>query len=495
MNKFCTYLILLLTVIFTACNTSEVQITKHPENIVKIDLDSIQNLGKLKVLMEYSPTSYFIYKGNPMGFEYELLSKYAQHIGVKLEVIPLINNDSVLTDINKGVADIAAANLAITEERLTKSQFTAPVFITQQVLIQRKPENWRKLKKKELQKLLIQSPLDLIDKTVTISKESSFYSRIKSLSNEIGGTININTVSGEFSTEELIEKVATQEIKYTVADKNVAKVSQWQYPNIDASLGISLDQRIAWATRKNSVQLTNSINEWLVAYKKTKRFKILYNKYFKNRKGFNQRINHNSYTLNSGEISPFDKTLQQQAPKIGWDWELLAAMIYQESHFNNAARGWGGSFGLMQFMPVTGAKFGVDTNSTAQENIAAGVNYLKYLDNYWEPIIVDTTQRIRFILASYNVGPGHLLDARRLAEKYNKDPFIWDDNVDFFLLNKSKPKYYKDEVVRHGYCKGFITYDYVNEIINRYEHYKNITQNQQQSSKKDIIISNNLAKR
>jgi len=152
-------------------------------------------------------------------------------------------------------------------------------------------------------------------------------------------------------------------------------------------------------------------------------------------------------------------------------------MIYQESHFNNSARGWGGSFGLMQFMPKTGAKYGVDSSSSAHSNIVAGVNYLKYLDKYWTPIISDSSERVRFVLASYNVGPGHVLDARRLAEKYEKDPFIWDDNVDYFLLNKSKAKYYKDEVVRNGYCKGYITYDYVNEIIIRYEHYKNMMKN------------------
>ncbi|NQX97636.1 MAG: transporter substrate-binding domain-containing protein [Flavobacteriales bacterium] len=479
MNKFYTYLILSLSVIFTACNTSEVQQSNHQKNIVYKDLDSIKTIGTLKALLEYSPTSYFIYKGNPMGFEYELLKKYAKHIDVELEIIPIKNMDSIFVNLNNGLGDIIAANLAITEERLIETQFTHPVLITQQVLIQRKPEGWRKLRKADLKKQLLQSPLDLVDKTVTISKESSFYSRIKSLSNEIGGKIHINTVSGEISMEELIEKVATQEIEYTIADKNLAIVSQWQYSNIDANLTISLDQKIAWSTRKNSQKLTHSINEWLIEFQKTKKFKILYNKYFKNQKGFNQRIKHEYYTLTSGEISPFDEILQQQAKKINWDWELLAAMIYQESHFNNSARGWGNSFGLMQFMPKTGAQYGVDTNSTAQENIIAGVNYIKYLNKYWEPIIPDTTQRIRFVLASYNVGPGHLLDARRLAEKYGKDAFIWDNNVDFFLLNKSKAKYYKDEVVRHGYCKGFITYNYVNEIITRYEHYKNMSQLQQ----------------
>jgi membrane-bound lytic murein transglycosylase F len=493
MNKFYTYLILLLAVIITACNNSDVQNTAHKKDVINKDLDSILTIGVLTAMLEYSPTSYFIYKGNPMGFEYELLKKYAKHINVELEIIPIMNNDSIFVDLNKGNADIVAANLATTEERLIECDFTKPIFITKQVLIQRKPEGWRKLKKAELKKRLLQSPLDLIDKTVTISKGSSFYSRIKSLSNEIGGTININTVSGEYSTEALIEKVATQEIKYTVADKNIAMVNQWQYPNIDASLSISLDQKIAWATRKNGKKLTKSINKWLKDFKKTKKFKILYNKYFKNQKGFNQRVNHEYYTLTSGAISPFDEVLQKHAPKINWDWELLAAMIYQESHFNNAARGWGDSFGLMQFMPITGAKFGVDTNSTAHENIIAGVNYIKYLDDYWKPIISDTTQRIRFVLASYNVGPGHLLDARRLAEKYGKDAFVWDNNVDFFLLNKSKPKYYKDEVVRHGYCKGFITYNYVNEIITRYEHYKHMS-HKQESLDQELKTANNLAK-
>lgn len=458
-----------------ACNTTDIQTVKHNTPFFYKNLDSIQHDGKLKVLVEYNATSYFLYKGIPLGFEYELLKKYANHMGLELEVIPIKNMDSIFVDLKNGVADIVAANLTITEERLLKSDFTHPILTTQQVLIQRKPDNWRQLKKKVLKKQLLQSPLELIGKTVTVSKGSSFYSRVKSLSNEIGGKIAVNIVSGEFSVTELIEKVATQEIDYTIADKNLAIVNQWEYPNIDAQLTISLDQNIAWSTRKNSTELTNSINEWLIEYQKTKYFRMLFTKYFKSQKGYHQRTNHKSYALTSGNISPYDEFFQKHASKVGWDWELLTALVYQESHFNNAARGWGGSFGLMQFMPKTGAKFGVDTTSSAHENIIAGINYLKYLDKYWAPTISNAMDRIPFVIASYNVGPGHILDARRLANKYGKDPFIWKDNVDYYLLNKSKSKYYKDEVVRNGYCKGFITYAYVYEILERYEHYKNIT--------------------
>jgi membrane-bound lytic murein transglycosylase F len=170
--------------------------------------------------------------------------------------------------------------------------------------------------------------------------------------------------------------------------------------------------------------------------------------------------------------------IKRHAPKVNWDWELLTSLIYQESHFNNKAIGWGGAFGLMQFMPTTGAKFGVDSTSSAEANIIAGTKYIKRLNKMWISSVPDSLERIKFVLASYNVGPGHVQDAQRLAQKYSDNPAKWDD-VGYYLLNKSKAEYYNDDVVKHGYCKGHITFKYVNEIMSRYEHYKNIVRENQ----------------
>ncbi|MCB0401581.1 MAG: transporter substrate-binding domain-containing protein [Flavobacteriales bacterium] len=474
MNKYSKYLFLLfLALSLYCCNSTDIP-SKHENTVIYKDLDSIVSDGKLRALVNYGHTSYFIYKGNPMGFEYELLKKYAQHLGVELEVIPISNMDSIFVFLNQGDADIVAANLTITQERLQEINFTEPVLITKQVLVQRKPENWRSLSKKKLADSLLHSPLDLANKTIHVRKGSSFFPRLKSLSNEIGAPINIKTVSGETTMELLIEDVANKRIDYTIADKNIALVSQWQYPGIDASLVISLDQKIAWATRNNSDSLTQSINNWLSDYQKTRQFKMLYSKYFKNEKSFIKRVSHKYYTLESGQISPYDELIKKHASRIHWDWELLAALIYQESHFNNETIGWGGSFGLMQFMPNTGAKYGVDTNSSAEANIIAGTKYLQKLDNMWKPHVSDSVERVKFVLASYNVGPGHVFDAQRLARKYSEDPELWK-NVGFYLKNKSNPKYYRDSEVKHGYCKGYITYEYVSEIMERYDHYKNMT--------------------
>lgn len=469
MIKFLKHIAYLIFILWGCISNT----SKKNELIVSRDINKIKEEGKLTALVNYSSTSYFLYKGVPMGFEYELLKKYAQHIGVELEVIPIKNMDSIFTDLNKGVADVVAANLTITNARLKKVNFTLPIIITKQVLVQRKPDGWHKMRKKQLEKFLLKSPLDLANKTVVVREGSSFYTRLKSLSNEIGETINIKVVPGEITMEQLIEKVANKEINYTIADKNIALVNLWHYPNIDANLTISLDQKIAWATRKNCDSLTLSINNWLNNFQQTKKFKILYNKYFKNKGLYTSRVKNKYYTLESGKISAYDEVIKKYAPELNWDWELLASLIYQESHFNNDAIGWGGSFGLMQMMPQTGEKFGVDTTSSGEQNIKAGIKYLKKLDKIWAKSISDTTERIKFILASYNTGPGHVIDAKNLAEKYGKDPTNWKE-VSYFLLHKSEPKYYKDEVVKHGYCKGYIAYDYVNEIIDRYRHYKTI---------------------
>lgn len=469
MGKLNLYIIFfVLGLLILSCSEKE-----HLPDPIDRDLTHLKIDGKITALINYSATSYFIYKGQPMGFEYELLKKYAQSEGLALEVVPIKNMDSVFVDLNNGVGDVVAANLTVTLDRKQDVTFTHPVLITEQVLIQRKPDNWKKLSKKAWRDSLLKSPIDLAKKTVVVRQGSSFYDRLLSLSKEIGSEINIETVSGEIAMEQLIEQVSNKEINYTIADKNIALVNEWQYSNIDASVSVSSEQQIAFAIRTNADSLLFSVNTWLKEFQKTKAFTLLYQKYYGNQKQFDKRVNHNHYTLTSGKISYYDELIKKYAPETGWDWELLAALIYQESHFNNDAIGWGNSFGLMQFMPETGMKFGVDSTSSAEQNIKAGVKYINFLSKIWEDKITDSTERIKFVLASYNTGPGHVMDASRLAEKYNKNPYLWKD-VGYYLKNKSNPQFYKDEVVQHGYCKGYIAFDYVNEIMERHKHYKSI---------------------
>jgi membrane-bound lytic murein transglycosylase F len=267
--------------------------------------------------------------------------------------------------------------------------------------------------------------------------------------------------------------VADGKIDYTVCDEHVAMVNQRYYPNIDISTPISFPQKLAWAVKKGSDSLLVEINTWLTTFKKTRKYKYLHRKYFENPKSV-YMVQSEFYSAESGKISIFDDAIKKYSKEIDWDWRLLASLIYQESHFDPSAISWAGAKGLMQLMPATARKYGIDSLSSPEEHIYAGVKFIKWLNKQVPRDVKGKEERIKFILASYNAGIAHVLDARRLAKKYNRNPSIWDNNVDTFLLLKSNPKYFKDPVVKHGYCRGSEPYKFVTEIMQRYEHYKNI---------------------
>ena len=447
----------------------------NSSSVTALDLNKIKQRGKFIALTDNSSTSYFVYKGEPMGYEYELLNAFSKHIGVELEIVIVKNMNTIFDQLNNGEADIIAANLTVTKERAQKVNFTEPLLLTRQVLIQRKPENWQTMTSGEIDKKLIRNTIEIIDKEVHVRKGSSFYSRLLSLSEEVGGKINIIEAPGDNDTEQLISKVASGEIDYTIADENVALLNQTYYPEIDVKTPISFPQKISWAVRKDSPDLLRELNLWLNDDKNTHQYAVLYNKYFQDPKEAGKRIESEFFSNKGSKISVYDDMIKTYSLKIDWDWRLLASMICQESRFNPSAQSWAGAYGLMQIIPATSIRYGIDSiAATPQQSIRAGTSYLLSIDKYWKDYIEDKNERIKFVLASYNVGLGHVIDARNLAIKYNKDPNTWSGNVAEFLLKKSMPKYFNDPIVKYGYCRGQEPYNYVKQILNRFEHYKNV---------------------
>ncbi len=456
-----------MQLLFVACKPA----VQDDEVIVEISLKDIRERGKLIAITDYNSTNYFIYRGTPMGFHYELLKRLSRHLGVDLEVKVSNDLDDNFKYLNQGFADIIALNLTITKERNKKVAFTSPIMHTHQVLVQKKPDNWQEFTRQEINLKVIRNQLNLADKKIYVQENSSYVERLRNLSDEIGDSIHVIEVP--MVVEELIKLVSKGEINYTVCDENVARVNQTYYPNIDVQTAISFPQHIAWAVNKESIELRDAISLWLSEFVSSHDFRLLYNKYYRNQKSA-IRIKSEYYAITSGRISPYDDIIKKHAEKIDWDWRLLASLIYQESRFKPDAVSWAGAFGLMQMMPATARRFGISESATPEQNIAAGVQYIRWLDQRIQDTILDDQERVKFILASYNVGLGHILDARRLASKYGKNPNKWDDNVDYFLLNKSKPGFYQDEVVRYGYCRGEEPYFYVIQIKERYNHYKNL---------------------
>lgn len=473
------FIVIATGLFFTSCVNPERKIKSEQElevldlNLPGSMLDTILERGKLIAATDYNSISYFVYRGEPMGYQYEMLKLLAEDLGVKLEI--KVQNDlpKCFAMLEDGDCDLIAMGLTVTKDRNKRFDFTDPHLQTRQVLIQRKPENWRKMKTwDEVEAALVRNPLDLSGDTIYIQKNTSFLERLMNLSDEIGDTIYI-IEDPYMEVEELIKAVADGEIDYTVADEYVALVNEKYHPNIDVKTPLSFPQNVAWAVKKGNDSLRIAINNWLADYKKTLLSRFVYNKYFKNPRSVN--IARSEYhSISGGKISQYDDVIKEISEKYDLDWRLLASLIYQESGFDSDARSWVGAYGLMQLMPTTAAMYGVDSTSSPEQQIAAGVKFLRWIDRNLPDDITDDHERLKFILAAYNAGIAHVLDARRLAEKNQKDPNVWTDNVDYYLLNKSKPKFYRDSVVYYGYCRGEEPYNFVIEILDRFEHYKNV---------------------
>lgn len=464
------YLLLLLLLLPVACGMQGTATWGDPE--VELDLDEIKKRGYITALVDNNSFSYFIYKGRPMGYEYELLKLLAKNLNVELKLKIISGVENGIQQLNAGEGDILAFPLTVTKERTQYVSFTNPLFTSYQVLVQRKPDAWRNLTQDEINKRVIRDAHQLIGREVHVMKSSSFTERLKNLSHEIGGDIHIVEDSANAESESLIRQVALGTIEFTVADHPIALVNANYYPNIDVHTQLSLPQQIAWAVRKNTPKLLSATNAWQAIIKKEPTFMVIYNRYFKSPRTSLLRARSDYSSLFGGDrISRYDDLIKKGAEKLNWDWRLLAAVIYQESRFVNDGESWAGARGLMQLMPETAKRFGAANPDDPKQSIKAGVNYLKYLDKYWAKTITDDQERLKFILASYNAGPSHIIDARELAQKYQKSSVHWEE-VELYLLKKSDPQYYRDPVAAAGYCKCEEPVNYVKSVLSRFEEYK-----------------------
>ncbi len=464
-------LLLSVCIYTTSCGDSPEEEIKTPA-VPGLDLPAILKKGKLTILAENSSTSYFIYRGKKMGFEYEILKEFAGEIGVDLEIVTISDLDEANGMLNRGEGDLIACNYTVTNERSKIIDFSIPFLRTNQVLIQRKPDGWEKMTSEDIRSKLLNDPTELAGKKVNVWKKSSYYQRLVNLQEEIGDTILIQPEQGDLSSEDLIENVSEGIIDYTVVEKNVAQINSQFLDNIDIHLDLSVKQKIAFGLRKTSPLLRARMNQWLTKFTQKASFKYLKHKYF-DLPDIASRVQDPLSSLKGGQLSLYDEVFKRVASKHNWDWRILASVAYQESKFNPRARGLGGAYGMMQFMPETGPKYKVYPSSTAEVQIEGGMKYLKTIYNLWSDVPVHE-EKLKFTLASYNAGTSHVKDAQRLAEKYDLDPHKWEGNVEVMMKNLSKKQYYRDPVVQSGATRGAHTAKYVQTVYRRFESYKSV---------------------
>jgi len=455
MRRFLPITILLLFSILLSCKNK-----KHDNSENISDLEIIKEKGVLSVATLSRSTSFFVLKGQNLGYEYELAERFSKSLGVKMEIIIAPDMNKLVDMLYNQEVDLIAYPLTVTNEFKEKVRYTEHEYITKQVLVQPRKKG----------KHLISDVTELIGKEIYVVENSKYHDRLLNLNRETGGGIIIKTVSNEMDEEKLIEMVFNGIIPFTVTDDNIANVNSTYFDNIDASLPVSFVQRSAWAVGLELPELCRAVNEWFGESKNNYIYQYLRHKYFEQKRYKNKS---EAMYINNSKISVFDDLFRQYSEKIAWDWRLLASMAYQESRFNPDAESWAGAQGLMQLMPGTASLLGVGDINDPKQSVKAAIKYIRNMENIFG-YIEDEKERQKFVLASYNAGLGHIKDAIALTGKYNKNPEIWDGNVAEFVVLKSNPEYFNDSIVKFGYLRGEEVFNYVNEVLDRYEMYKNV---------------------
>jgi membrane-bound lytic murein transglycosylase F len=460
---------------------------------IERDLAAIEQTDTLGVVVTFNETSYFIYRGTPMGLEYDLLQQFARERDLALRVRVVREPGQILHALNEGVGDIAAGRIVPAARDEPHVAYSRSLYETRATVVQRTdpgaevdmPEPVDTVMEprtdpvapttpERIQARLIREPGELGGEEVHVPTRTFYQDRLVELSDSVTGEIHVVEVDS-LSYEGLMRQLSRGEIMLTVAPENIAELKQSYYTNLEVMPVVGPAHDVVFGVRENSPELLAALNQFIEEKHTDGTIDALFQRYFVDRQGFRERIESEYLTSETGRLSDYDDLFREHAPAIGWDWRLLASLAYQESRFDPRARSWAGAQGILQIMPATARDMNVADPWDPEQNVAGGVRYLDWVTDRWRDIILDDDQRRRFVLASYNVGFGHVGDARRLAEKHGADPDRWDD-VAYWLLQKSKPEVFRDPVVRYGYARGLEPVTYVALILERYEHYLEFVQ-------------------
>lgn len=421
--------------------------------------------GYMVALTDRNTLNYFIYKGEPMGYQLKMLESFAKYLGVPLRIIASNDIPTLEYYLRNHAADILALNLPVTKELKKQVRFSAPFGETRIVVVQRKAT--RKDDPSPVAQLK-EFPSDTV-----YTRSNAYMAPLYEHFVKKTGKKAILKEVRDISNEELIRRVSEGSARFALCPENIAMVYHRYYRNLDISLLAFPLYSYAWCTTPSSDSLQAQLNAWIAEMKSSGDLHDTYQAYFNNQR-IARFMESDYFSVTGNKLSPFDKAIREESAKIFWDWRLVASLVYEESNFQAGLVSSRNASGLMQLMPETAHRFGVDSASTPARQIAGGVKYLAFIDKQLPDEILSPIERMYFVLACYNVGIGKVMAAREKAEKFGRDKNRWNGHTDYYLLRRSK----KDPVAKSDTSEAFPldykTEGFVDDIVGRYLHYRNL---------------------
>lgn len=422
------------------------------------DLDEIIASGVLRMVTRNSAANYFVWRGQLLGFEYELMREFADRLNVRLEVVVAEDGESILPMLEDGRADVAAAFLTPRAHEGDDSiTWSRPYHdATQQVVGDAREREFDDVS-------------DMAGRTFHVRRDSEHWHTLKRLRDDKGVDLELRAVPPDEEPETTLRRIARGGHDLTLADDHIVRNAMIWQENVRPLLDIGEPVQHRWAVRAENPRLLEAVDAYLRAIHRSELYNVAYAKYFRDDERI-RSFNTHRVDLDSGrDISPWDDLVRRHAGEYGIDWRLVLAQMFQESGFDPQAQSWVGAVGLMQIMPRTAMQLGVDGELTDPDtNIEAGVRYLDWLKDRFEDDL-HVHDRMWFVLAAYNAGIGHVRDARRLAAQLGLDPDRWFDNVEVAMEKLAQREYFQH--ARFGYVRGHEPVGYVRNIRERYMTY------------------------
>jgi membrane-bound lytic murein transglycosylase MltF len=395
------------------------------------DLDGMIQRRRIRVLVPYSKTSYFIDKGVQRGVAYDMFKAFEDSLNLKRKTgnlrvhvafIPT-SRDALAEALFSGKGDIVAGNITITEERRKLADFTDPLTDSVKEVVVVAPGG-----------PAIATLDDLAGQSVHVRAGSIYETNLKAVSDQLakGGkkAINIKEVPANLEDEDILEMANASLIKVTVVDDHIAQFWKQIFPKLTVKdqVVVKNDLAVGWAMRKNSPLLKAELDAFVKTHRQgTAMGNQMLTKYLKSTKFVKS-------ATSQAEIKKFQDLIalfRKYSDQYGVDWVLMAAQGYQESQLNQNAKSQVGAIGVMQVMPETGKDMKVGDITQVEPNINAGVKYIRFMiDQFFKDEPMDDLNKALFTFASYNAGPGRVKQLRREAQQTGLNPNVWFNNVE-----------------------------------------------------------------
>ena len=430
-------------------------------------LDRILSRGELVVVSRNSPTTYYVDKSGPTGFEYALAGLLARNLGVELKMQTAFSLDAIFERLERGEADLAAAGLSLTGQRRATFPHALP-YDSLKPLVVYVAGTFRP-----------RAPRDLAGMTVVALEGSSHIEALQALRQEGYPDLAWEAVPGA-DTMALLERVDSGDATVGVIDSSEFAVQQSLFPRLKVAFELGAEQDMVWylAPGSDNTRLQSRIADFLTRLQETGTLERLREEHFGHSDGAS-RISAHTFTRNMRRTLPdYSALIQRVAGEHGLDWHLLAAMAYQESHWDPRAESPTGVRGMMMLTLPTAQELGVEDRLDPLQSLRGGARYLKNIHRRL-PRDIYEPDRTWLALAAYNIGMGHLEDARVITDRQGGDPHLWRDVMERLPLLED-PAFYR--TVRYGYARGGEAVTYVQNI----RHYHSILQWQEIPERKPL---------